>query len=128
MPAEHDRNSRRQRQCFDLIVGHIDDRRTQFLMQLLYFGAHIDPQLRIQIRQRLVEKKDVRIPHQRPTHGNALALAAGQLAGLAVEQMPDLQQISHVRHRLVAFAFGDPVHFEPEGHVLGDVHVRVKGI
>ena len=35
----------------------------------------------------------MRLAHQRPAHGDALALAAGKLARLAVEQMADLQHL-----------------------------------
>jgi hypothetical protein len=38
-------------------------------------------------------KRNVGIAHQRPAHGDALPLAAGKLAGLAVEQVVDLQQL-----------------------------------
>jgi len=34
------------------------------------------PQRRVEVRQRLVEQEGFRIAHDRPTHGNALALAA----------------------------------------------------
>ena len=55
-------------------------------MQLLDFEAHLHAQLRIEIRQRLVEQKDRRLAHDRAPHRHALPLAARQLARLAFEQ------------------------------------------
>ena len=74
---------------FDLVVGHIDGRRLQALMQFLDLGAHGHPQLGVEVGQRLVEQEYLRIAHDRAAHGDALALAAGELARIAVEQMAE---------------------------------------
>ena len=49
------------------------------LVQPLDLGAHVDPELGVEVGQRLVEQEDLRITHQRPAHRDALALAAGEL-------------------------------------------------
>ena len=54
-------------------------------MQLLDLGAHRDAQLGIEIGERLVEQEHLRIAHDGAAHGDALALAAGELARIAVE-------------------------------------------
>ena len=71
----------------------IDDRRLHALVQALDLGAHVDAQLGVEVGQRLVEQEDLRVAHQRPAHGDALALAARKLARLALEQMADLQHV-----------------------------------
>ena len=46
-------------------------------MQALDLGAHLDPQLRVEVRERLVEKEQLGFSHQRPAHGDPLTLAVG---------------------------------------------------
>ena len=76
-------------------------------MQQLDLGAHLDAQLGVEVRQRLVEQEQLRVARQRAAHRDALALAAGELAGLAVEQMLDLQQLGDaLRPRFVVSAVG----------------------
>ncbi len=73
-------------------------------MQPLDLGPHLDPQLGIEIAQRLVEQEQFGIANDGAAHGHALALAARELAGLAVEQMLDLQQFGRPLHG--CFALG----------------------
>src|SRR5215472_2032552 len=80
---------------FDLVVGNVDGGGFEPLVQRLDLDAHLYPQLGIEIGQRLVEQKDLGIAHDSPAHGNALALAAGELARIAVEiglQSQDLRR------------------------------------
>ena len=53
------------------------------LVQLLDLGAHLHAQLGVEVGQRLVEQEDLRIAHDGAAHGDALALAAGELARIA---------------------------------------------
>ena len=79
------------------------------LVQALDLGAHVDAQLGVEVGQRLVEQEDLRVAHQRAAHGDALALAAGELARLAVEQMADLQHARRPRRSPSrARGFGTP--------------------
>ena len=70
----------------DLVVRDVDGRGLQPLVQLLDLGAHLHAQLGVEVGQRLVEQEHLRIAHDRAAHGDALALAAGKLARIAVEQ------------------------------------------
>ena len=81
----------------DLVVGDIDRRGLEPLMQFLDLGAHGDAQLGIEIRQRLVEQEHLRIAHDGAAHGDALALTAGQLPGITVEQARVRPRISAAR-------------------------------
>ena len=47
-------------------------------------GPHLHPELGVEVGQRLVHEERGRLADDRPAHGHPLALAAGQLAGLAV--------------------------------------------
>ncbi len=62
-------------------------------MQPLDLDAQFRAQLGVEVGQRLVEEEHVDVAHQRPADGDALALAAGKLRGLALEQRPDLQDL-----------------------------------
>ena len=62
-------------------------------VQAAHFGAHGDAQLGIEVGERLVEQEHLGLAHHGAGHGDALALAAGKLARLAVE-------IGLERHRL----------------------------
>ena len=68
-----------QRHRLDLIVGDVDHRCLEVLMQLGQFQPHLDPQQCVKVRQRLVEQEHLRVTHQRPADGNPLPLSAGQL-------------------------------------------------
>ena len=60
------------------------------LVQPLDLDAQLGAQLRVEIRERLVEQEHAGLAHQRAADRDALALAAGQLGRLAVEQLGDL--------------------------------------
>ena len=70
----------------DLVVGDIDRRGLEALVQFLDLGAHLDAKLGVEIGERLVEQENLRIAHDRPAHGDTLALAAGELARIACQQ------------------------------------------
>jgi hypothetical protein len=70
----------------DLVVRDVDRGGLQPLVQLLDLGRICHAQLGVQVGQRLVEQEHLRVAHDGAAHGHALALAAGQLARVAVEQ------------------------------------------
>ena len=80
-----------ERHGLDLIVRDVDRGRAHALAQLLDLGAHLHAQLRVEVGQGLVEQEHLGIAHDRPAHGDALALAARKLARLAPEQSLDVQ-------------------------------------
>ena len=55
-------------------------------VQLLDLEAHLHAQLGVEVGQRLVEQEHRRLAHDGAAHRHALALAAGKLARLALEQ------------------------------------------
>ena len=62
-------------------------------MELGDLGPHVDPQLGIEVRQRLVEQEGLGLADDRPPDRDPLALAAGQLARLAGQQLGQAQQL-----------------------------------
>ena len=67
-------------------------------MQLGELDAHLNAQRGVEIGQRLVEQEDLRLAHDGAADGDALALAAGELAGLALEQRLELQDLRGGEH------------------------------
>ena len=63
-----------QRHRLDLIMRHIDHRRAKIMVKLRDLKPHLDAQLGIQIRQRLVEQENLRLANNRPADRHALAL------------------------------------------------------
>ena len=126
--AVHHCDAGGQRHRLDLVVGHIDNGGAKVLVQLLDLGPHVDTQLGVEVRQRLVEQEHVRVAHQRAAHRHPLPLTARQCAGLAVQELFDLQQLGHIMHRLFALGLGCAMHLKTESDVLADGHVRVEGV
>jgi hypothetical protein len=76
--AHHD-DPVRDRQRLFLVMGDIDRRQAEPLLDLPDLLAHMAAQLGIEVRQRLVEQQHLRLQHQRARHRHALLLAARQL-------------------------------------------------
>ena len=74
-----DRDPRRQRQRFALVVGDEDERRSEVLMQALHLVLHPPAQMLVQRRERLVEQKNRRLEDERARQRDPLLLAARQL-------------------------------------------------
>ncbi|MOA41445.1 hypothetical protein D3C78_1634050 [compost metagenome] len=82
----HDNHPLCQRHRLHLIVRYVQAGGFQPAMQLLQFQAHLDAQLGIQIRQRFIKQEYRRLAHDSAPHRHPLALAAGKLARLALQQ------------------------------------------
>ena len=91
-------------------------------------GTHVDPELRVQVRQRLVHEERLRVAHQRPTQRDPLALPAGQLARLAVEQTVQLEAPRRLLHLRPHLGPRHLARLEPEGEVPVHRHLRVERI
>ena len=85
----------------DLIVGHVDHGGVEIVMQLGDLDAHLHAQRGVEIRQRLVEEEDLGVAHNGAADGDTLALAAGELLGLALQQSVELEDAGRVADLLV---------------------------
>ncbi len=65
-------------------------------MQIDDFSAGMHTQIGVEVGKRLIHQEEGRTPYHRPCQCHALTLTAGHLAGLAIEQMLDLQGLRHV--------------------------------
>ena len=87
----HDGDPLAHRHRLDLVVGDVDHRGAQALVEARDLGAGLHAQLRVEVGERLVHQEHRRLAHDRPAERDALALAAGELLGLALEQRLELE-------------------------------------
>jgi hypothetical protein len=124
----HDGDAITHRHRLGLVVSDVDGRRAELLVQPHEVGAHLDAQLGVEVRERLVHQEGLRLAHDRAPESDALALPAGQLARAARQQVA---QAEPVGHRPYPLADGGPRpmrHAESEAHVGRDVHVRIERV
>src|SRR5438270_6385601 len=100
----HDDDPVSQRHGLDLIVGHVNGGGTETQVQLLELDAYLHPQLGIEVRQWLVEQEHAGVTHDGAAQRYALALAAGELARLALEQFADAEDVGRLPHPLLDLA------------------------
>ena len=117
-----------ERHRLDLVVGDVDGGGAHLLMHALDLGAHLHAQLGVEVRQRLVEQEDLRIAHDRAPHGDALALAAGELARLALEQLGDVEDAGGLLHAARNLVLRVALEPQAERHVFVHGHVRVERV
>ena len=87
----HDRDAVAHRHRLGLVVRDVERRRAELLVQAREVRAHLDAQLGVEVRQRLVHQERLRLAHDRAPERDALALAAGERARAAREQVADAQ-------------------------------------
>ena len=117
------------RHRLDLVVRHVDRRRLEALVQLLDLGAHLHAQLRVEVRQRLVEQEHLRVAHDRAPHRDALALAARELARIAVEVRREPEDVGGASRRAAAMSsFAALREHQRERHVVAHRHVRIERV
>ena len=111
-----------------LVVGDVDRGGLEPVVQALEFGASGDAELGVEVGQRLVEQEGRGVADDGPPQRDALALAAREGLGLAVEQLRDAQDFRGVADALVDVLFLEAAQLQAERHVLVHRHVRVQGV
>src|SRR4029078_2305611 len=69
-----------------------------------------------------------RLADDRAPHGDALPLAARKCPRLAVEELPEAEQMRDFLHAPVDLVLGRLAHLQPVGEIAANVHVRVEGV
>ncbi len=124
----HDDHAVSQRHRLDLIVGDIERGDAELALQRLNLEAHLHTQFGVEIGQRLVKQEDSGFANDRPAHGHALALAAGELSRLAVEIGLEFEhpcRLGDTGEDLRLWHIG---YLEPVGHVVEHAHMRIKRV
>ena len=78
--------------------------------------------------ERLVQQEHVGVADHRPGQGDPLALAARELAGPAVQQLADAEQLGRPASLADLLVLAQPLGLEWKDDVLEDVLVRVQGV
>ena len=84
LAVDHHHDAVGQRQRLLLVVRHVDRGAAEHGVDAADLGPHLQPQLGIQVGQRLVHQHQRRLHHDGARDRHALLLAAGQLAGQLV--------------------------------------------
>ncbi len=128
MPGAHDGDAVAERHGLGLVVRHVDHRGAEPALDARDLGAHLHAQLRVEVGQRLVHQERLRVAHDGAAHGDALALAAGEVGRLALEvllEVEDLRRLGDLAVDLTGVGLGE---LEREAHVVAHGHVRVQRV
>ena len=124
----HDGDAVAHRHRLDLVVRDVDRRRAELALELRDLGAHLDAELRVEVRERLVHEEDLRVADDRAAHRHPLALSAGELARLAREVRRQVEELCGPGDPLLHLALRLLAEPQPEGDVVGDGEVRVERV
>ncbi len=97
-------------------------------MQPLELDAHLRTELRVQVREWLVEKADRGVAHEGPADRRPLPLSPRECRGLAVEEIGYLEEVRGLAHLLVDVLLALFFHPEAESHVPVDGLRRVERV
>ena len=124
----HHRDARAERHRLDLVVRDVDRRDAEPLVQSRELGAHVDPELRVEVRERLVHQERGRLADDRPAHRDALALAARQRAGRRSSSSSSPSIRADLLDALLDLGLRRLPHLEAVAEVLRDGEVRVERV
>ena len=124
----HHRDPMRERERLDLVVRHVDDGLLGLELNAMQLTPHLMTHLGLEVRERLVEQKDLRVRDQRAADGDALQLGRRELARLAPELVTQADERGDLVDLLVHLRAADLAHPEAIFQVLPHGHVREHGI
>ena len=75
-------------------MGDVDGGGAEPALQRGDLGAGLHAQLGVQVRQRLVHAEHLRLAHDGAAHRDALTLTAGELGGLAVQELGEVETLA----------------------------------
>ncbi len=116
------------RHGLDLVVSHVDGGDAEVPLQRPDLGAHLHAELGVEVGQRLVHQERLGLAHDGAPHGDPLALAAGQGARLAVQEVLETEDLRRVPHPLVDLILRDLAQTQAEGDVVVDLEVGVERV
>ena len=109
-------------------MGHVDEGDADLHLDALELHLELPPELEVQRSQRLVEKKDRRLAHQRPGQGDALLLAAGQLARAPAVVPGEPDELERRSDPPADVGVGRLAPAQPEGDVVEHREVREESV
>ncbi len=119
----HDGDPIRERERLLLIVRdeHRGDREAP--QQQRQLQLRLIPQIAVERAERLVQQQDIRVDDDGACHGDALALAAAQLRGIARLEAGQLEQVDGLGHALAPLRLRDAPCLQPVGDIVRHRHV-----
>ncbi|ELZ80681.1 hypothetical protein C454_10261 [Haloferax gibbonsii ATCC 33959] len=117
------------------VVGDKEVRQPELRLEVVEQVQHLRLHGHVERRHRLVEHDEVRFERERAGDTDTLALAAGELVGVAVEvvrrEADPLQQVGDLvapplAFRLAVGGLGNPVNLQRFGDDVADGHSRVE--
>ena len=95
-PALHDDDAVAHGERFLLVVRHVDERDAQVALEAAQLDAHAQLQQAVEVAERLVEQDRLRARDEHAGERDALLLAAGELARLAVRHRAEADHLDRV--------------------------------
>jgi hypothetical protein len=124
----HDRDPVAHGHGFGLVVRDVDRRRTKVALNAGNLGSHLDAQLGIEIRQRLVHQERAGLAHDGAAHGDALTLAARKVPRLSIEELFESENVGGFGHAPADLAAAHLVEFEAEAQIVRHRQMRVERV
>ena len=106
-----------------LVVRHVQHGDPQPTLQRQDLAPHVGTKLRIEVRQRFIHQADRCLGNDGAAEGHTLLLAAGKLAGLALQQMSDAENLDRARQPPRALGRRNTARLQPEHDILRDVQM-----
>ena len=125
----HDDHAIAHHHRFGLIVGHVNGRNPELLLDLGQLEAHALPELGVEIAERLVEQQEPRLHDQGARQRHPLLLPAGELVRIAVVvagEADDAELLFDKLANLVLLMLA--LHLQRIGDVVEHGHMRPDGI
>ena len=116
------------RQRLVLVVGDVDEGDADLALDRLQLDLHLLAQLQVEGAERLVEQQHLGPVDDRPRQRHPLALAAGELARLALGVAGQAHHLQRLVAALGPLGLVHPGHLQPVGDVVADGHVREQGV
>ena len=128
LPGLEDGDPVAHRQRLVLVVGHVDEGDRDVALDRLQLHLHLLAQLQVEGAERLVEQQHPGAVDDRPRQRHPLALAAGELAGLARVHAGEANHLQRLGAPPGALLLVDLLDPQPVLDVVADVHVREQGV
>ena len=124
----HDRDLIGDSEALLLVMRHVDGRDAQLLLDAANLDTHLHAELCIEVRERLIHEKQIRLDDKSTGKGDTLALATGKLARIALLEPFEIDGLEHLGNALGNLCLADAAHLEAIGHIVEDRHVRKERI